>query len=230
MMSLRLNPEFLGLRLRELELTADYLAKKQQEKELERERRAQLREEARARRELEEQREQLEKEREHYLNAIAALEEKGDIEKTGDLKEKLIKIEAAISENDFRVSNIRAGYVYIISNEGAFGPGVVKIGMTRRLDPMERVIELGDASVPFKFSVHAMFFSDDAISLEARLHETFKDRRLNRVNVRKEFFFASAAEVRSELIKSVGALLEFNEDPPSEEYWQSKGEWPSRSL
>ena len=228
MISLRISHEFLALRVKEIELTADYLAKKQEEKEQEREKRAQLREEAKARRELEEQRERLEKERTHYINAISALQVRGNCDELGALQDKLSKIESAIAENDFRAANIRAGYVYIISNEGSFGKGVVKIGMTRRLVPMERVIELGDASVPFRFSVHAIFFSEDAVSLEARLHEAFKHRRLNRVNNRKEFFFVRPAEVKDELLKAVGALLEFDENALSEEFLQSRGSWPER--
>lgn len=226
MMDLRIHPDFVALRIKELELTADFLAKKQEEKERERERRAQLREEEQARRELEEQREQLEKERTHYINAISALQARGSPEEAVILQNKLAEIESAIAENDFRASNVRAGYVYIISNEGSFGRGVVKIGMTRRLKPMERVIELGDASVPFKFSVHAIFFSEDAVALEAKLHDTFRNRRLNHVNNRKEFFFVSPAEVKEELIKAVGALLEFDESALSEEFLQSRGYWP----
>jgi hypothetical protein len=226
MMDLRIHPDFVALRVKELELTADFLAKKQEEKERERERRAQLREEEQARRELEEQRAQLEKERAHYVNAISALQSRGSTQEVITLQNKLAEIESAIAENDFRASNVRAGYVYIISNEGSFGKGVVKIGMTRRLKPMERVIELGDASVPFKFSVHAMFFSDDAVALEARLHDTFRNRRLNHVNNRKEFFFVSPTEVKEELIKAVGALLEFDEKALSEEFLQSRGSWP----
>ena len=82
-----------------------------------------------------------------------------------DLSARLAEIDRRIAENDYRVANIRAGYVYVISNVGSFGPGIVKIGMTRRLDPMDRVRELGDASVPFGFDVHALFFSDDAVGV-----------------------------------------------------------------
>ena len=86
--------------------------------------------------------------------------------------------------------------MYVISNVGAFGEDIVKIGMTRRLDPMDRVRELGDASVPFRYDVHAMVFSDDAVGLETHLHHQFADRRLNLVNMRREFFRARPAEVR----------------------------------
>ena len=122
--------------------------------------------------------------------------------------------------------NIRAGYVYVISNVGAFGPNVVKIGMTRRLEPRDRIRELGDASVPFRYDVHALFFSDDAIALEGELHKAFADRRVNFVNERREFFFATPAEVRDLLAKKVGGLLEFTEAPEASEYFQSRGRWP----
>jgi hypothetical protein len=105
----------------------------------------------------------------------------------------LAAVKEAIAQNDFRQTNIRAGYVYVISNRGAFGPNVVKIGLTRRLEPLQRITELSGASVPFKFDVHALIFSEDAVSLELELHEHFADKALNRANSRKEFFFATPA-------------------------------------
>jgi len=106
---------------------------------------------------------------------------------------------------------------------------MVKIGMTRRLEPMDRVRELGDASVPFPFDVHALFFSDDAVALETDLHHVFADRRVNHVNQRREFYFATPAEVRVVLAERVGNLLEFTEDPEATQYRQSKGYWPNLS-
>ena len=123
-----------------------------------------------------------------------------------------------IEKVDFRAANIRAGYVYVISNIGAFGDRMVKIGMTRRLEPMDRVRELGDASVPFGFDVHALFFSEDAVTVEADLHRRFADKRVNRVNTRREFFYASPAEVRDVLSEVAGNLLEFTEEPEAEQY------------
>lgn len=93
--------------------------------------------------------------------------ESGDPAAVADLSERLQQIDRAIQENDYRTANVRAGYVYVISNRGAFGPNIVKIGLTRRLEPMDRVRELGDASVPFPFDVHAMFFADDAVTVES---------------------------------------------------------------
>ena len=226
-MEMRISEEFHALRLEEIELTADYLMKKQEEREAAREERERLREEAKVAAELAAERERLEKERTHLVNALAALRATG----SGDsaLERKLAEIDDAITQNDYRAANVRAGYVYVISNRGAFGEHVVKIGLTRRLEPLDRVQELGDASVPFRFDVHALFFSEDAVTLEAELHEHFADRRVNFANPRKEFFFASPADVRDVLSAKVGNLLEFIEHPESTEYLQSLGYWPQLS-
>lgn len=229
MLDLRILPEFLALRIQELELTADYLAKQAEEKMREREQKELLREEEKARRELEAEKERLEKERDHYLSALEALNSSNSSEDVGDLRLRLEEIEEALRRNDYRINNVRAGYVYVISNEGSFGPSLIKIGMTRRLSPMDRINELGDASVPFRFSVHALFFSDDAVRLEASLHKRFESSRVNRVNLRKEFFFASPSEVRKALEEAEGALLEFDESPVSEEFHQSISGWPKDS-
>jgi hypothetical protein len=226
MMELSISAQFLALRIKELELTADYLAKVEAQKQLQREERERLREEEKARKELEAQREKLLKEEAHFRNALATLIEQGNSADAAVLESRLREVQEALELNDYRLHNVRAGYVYVISNEGAFGPGVLKIGMTRRLEPMERVNELGDASVPFRFSVHALFFSEDAVGLEGQLHEAFADRRLNQVNVRREFFFATPNEVREVLVSEVGALLQFEDKVISEEYLQSKQYWP----
>lgn len=226
MMEMHVHPDYHQLRIEEIELTADFLMKQQEEKERAREERERLREERKAEQELAAERERLDKERTHYANALAALQASGEGEDTSDLEAKLAELDQAIEQNDYRAANIRAGYVYVISNRGAFGDHVVKIGMTRRLEPQDRIRELGDASVPFPFDVHALFFSDDAIALENELHEAFADRKLNRVNERREFFFATPAEVREVLAAKVGSLLEFTDDPESTQYLQSKSYWP----
>jgi uncharacterized protein YlxW (UPF0749 family) len=225
MMEMRINPEYHALRLQELELTADHLMKLQVEKEEAREERERLREERKAEQELAAERERLDKQRSHYLNAIAALKAGGDEAAITDLTGKLEEIDQAIERNDFRVANIRAGYVYVISNRGAFGPGIVKIGLTRRLEPMDRVRELGDASVPFPFDVHALFFAEDAVTVEAELHRAFAEARVNHVNLRREFFFATPAEVRTVLMEKIGNLLEFAEEPEATQYLQSRRYW-----
>lgn len=229
MMEMRISPDYQHLRVEELELTADYLMKVQEEREVAREERERLREERKAEEELARERERLEKERAHYLNAMQALRDQGQVVDP-DLEQRLQAIDAAIEQNDYRAANIRAGYVYVISNIGAMGARVVKIGMTRRLDPHDRIRELGDASVPFSFDVHVIHFSDDAVRLEGELHDAFADRRLNQVNARKEFFFATPSEVREVLARKVGSLLEFVNEPDATQYHQSRGSWPPGAV
>ena len=214
----RIKPNYVELRARELQLAVDHLKAKQLEKELEKERKAELREQAKAERELQAERERLEKERQHYLNVLKTVEEIGDEAETARLKQQIVESEKGINDVEKREANIRAGYVYVISNIGSFGERMVKIGMTRRLDPMDRVRELGDASVPFNFDVHALFFSDDAVSVETELHHRFADKRVNRINARREFFYATPAEVREALKDIAGNLLEFTEEPEAEQY------------
>jgi hypothetical protein len=227
MMDMRVAPEYHALRTTELELTADYLFKQQEEREAAREERERLREERKAEQELAAQREKLSKERAHYFNTLAALRAQGDTTEVAAIEERLRDIDAAIELNDFRAANIRAGYVYVISNIGAFGKSVVKIGMTRRLEPLDRIRELGDASVPFPFDIHALYFSEDAVTLEAELHSAFATRRLNQANPRREFFFATPEEVREVLSEKIGNLLEFAAKPEAEQYYQSVSSWPS---
>jgi hypothetical protein len=228
MMEMRVSPEYHALRVEELELTSDYLFKVQEEREAAREERERLHEEKRAEQELAAERERLDKERAHYANALAAMRTgAGTPEELADLEARLTQIDSAIEQNDYRAANIRAGYVYVISNVGAFGPDVVKIGMTRRLEPFDRVRELGDASVPFPFDVHAIYFSDDAVQLENELHSAFSERRMNRVNLRREFFFANPSQVRDVLKTKVGNLLEFIEEPEATQYFQSHAQWPA---
>lgn len=226
LMQMHISDDFHALRIEEIELTADYLMKKKEEREAAIEERARLREERKVAAELEREREKLNKERDHLSNALEALRASGS--SAADLEKKLAEIDEAIAQNDFRAANIRAGYVYIISNRGAFGPDVVKIGLTRRLEPLDRVNELGGASVPFRFDVHGLFFSEDAVTLEAELHQHFAARRLNHANSRKEFFFASPSEVRDVLNLKLGGLLEFTEHAESIDYLQSVHYWPEQ--
>lgn len=225
MMEMLISDEFHALRLEEIELTADWLMKKQEEKEIAKEERLRLREERRVEKELAEERERLDKEKTHIMNALSVLLASGG--KDSDLEKRLAQIDEAIAQNDFRSANVRAGYVYVISNRGAFGPNIVKIGLTRRLEPLERISELSGASVPFRFDVHALYFSEDAVTLENELHKYFADRAVNMANSRKEFFFASPSEVKSVLIDKVGNLLEFNELAEATEFLQSTRYWPA---
>ncbi len=223
-MEMQIGDTFHALRIEEIELTADYWMKKEEERESARAARERLREERKVELELAAARENLEKERSHILTVIEKVRANGSSDPI--LESKLADIDSAIALNDYRAANIRAGYVYVISNRGAFGDHVVKIGLTRRLEPLDRIFELGDASVPFRFDVHAIFFSEDAVSLENELHEHFSACRVNWANNRKEFFFASPADVRKVLSEKLGNLLEFTEHVESTEYLQSIRYWP----
>ena len=224
MMEMRISDEYHALRIREIELTADFLMKQQEEREAAREERARIREEKRVEAELRMEREKLDKERAHLEKTLSLLAETGEVDQA--LQERLEEVGRAIEHNDFRKANIRAGYVYVISNPGAFGPGVIKIGLTRRLEPRDRITELSGASVPFGFDVHALFFSEDAVELESWLHQEFAERSVNAVNNRKEFFFVEPTEVRKVLLQRVGNLLEFAEEAEATEYYQSLNSWP----
>ncbi len=227
MMEMHIAPGYHGLRIEEIELAADYLMKVQEEKEEARQERERLREERKVEAELNAEKERLAKERAHFVNALEALRSSGDEAGAAELEAKLAGLDEAIAQNDYRAANIRAGYVYVISNRGAFGRHVVKIGLTRRLEPMDRVRELGDASVPFPFDVHALFFSEDAVTVENELHHAFADRRVNVVNQRREFFFATPEQVREVLAEKIGSLLEYTDDPESTQFLQSKASWPA---
>ncbi|MFS4091889.1 DUF4041 domain-containing protein [Streptomyces sp. AF1A] len=218
-MHIRITDEYHNARVRELELTADFLQKKEEEKEAQREARAREREEAAVQRELDRQREKLDKELSHYQAALERLRERGDEAGVAELQAKLAEIEDALQDVESRKANIRAGYVYVISNIGAFGDRMVKIGMTRRLEPLERIYELSGAAVPFRFDVHALIFSKDAVGLETELHRQFASQRVNQVNSRKEFFYATPAEVRDALQRFAGQhLIEFTEEPQALEW------------
>jgi len=200
-----ITPQYLELKLQELWLTHEYQEKKQQEQEEQRAIREQMREEERALRELEKAKQEAEREERQYQEALEKA--RRDLENaTGKAQEKLF---AQIEELQQRLTEAEAskqravsqaqmtkfGHVYIISNIGSFGDDVYKIGMTRRLEPMDRVRELGDASVPFPFDVHAMIYCENAPDLESRLHRRFDARRMNKANGRKEFFRASLEEI-----------------------------------
>jgi hypothetical protein len=191
------------------------------------------RENAKVQKELEEQRKKLEKEQSHYLNVLNRLrdqlESENDDEQKKLLREKIenakddvSKLEDAIREVDYRQANERAGYVYVISNIGAFGKDVYKIGMTRRLDPQDRIDELGGASVPFKFDVHAFIFSADAPKLETALHKAFADKRLNLMNNRKEFFMVTLEEIEKVVRENHDRTVDFTHEPIAEQFRESE--------
>lgn len=227
-----ISPVYLRLKLDELSLAIEYAIKKQDEKEEQKRIRQEMREQAKLEKELEEARKNIDKEKKHYSNALDKLnsqlegdlsdDQKNDLlEKKAEIEGQLSNLQKALDDVDYREANQKAGYVYIISNIGAFGENVYKIGMTRRLDPMERVDELGDASVPFNFDVHAMIFSEDAPKLEAALHRAFEDRKLNMVNTRREFFRVTLDEIEAVVKKNYDKTVEFIRIPPAEQYRQS---------
>ncbi len=219
-MQIRISPYYHKLRAHELELTADFLQKEAEQKEAERLERERLREERKIQQELQREHDRLEKERQHYANALSALTAKGDEAGIERMREQLAEIDKAIEDVDYRVANIRAGYVYVISNIGSFGERMIKVGMTRRLDPMDRIRELSDASVPFNFDIHALFFSKDAVGIEAEMHSRLATTRVNTVNQRREFFRVTAGEAKAMLSELAGELLHFEEVPEAIEYRQ----------
>lgn len=225
-MDIAITKKYLDLKVKELRLAFEYQQKKQEEKEEQKAARAEMREAARLQKEIEAQRKKIEKEQTHYQTAyeklLKQLEEDPDnidlLAKKSELENQLTDIDKAIKDIDYREANQRAGYVYVISNIGAFGENVFKIGMTRRLDPQDRVDELGDASVPFNFDVHAMIFSDDAPALEAALHKAFEDRKLNMVNTRREFFNVTLDEIKEVVKKNFDKTVEFIDVPDAEQF------------
>lgn len=208
----------------------EYYVQKERAKEEQRAIREQMRQEAEERRELERQKKQIEKEESKFYDQISQLTDQlnqsEDEEKTRLLQQRIEELQqqlAAVAEQKEKIVNLqngKAGNVYIISNIGSFGDDVFKIGMTRRLDPQDRVNELGSASVPFPFDVHSMIFSDDAVSLETKLHHILNDHRVNKVNLRKEFFRVSLDELES-LVAEIAPTAEFKRTILAEQYRQS---------
>lgn len=225
-MSISITQGYLNAKVKELRLAFEYQQKKQEEKERLKEARAEQREQAKAQRELEEQKRKIEKEQTHYQTAyekiVSQLSENPDdpelLKKKAELEEHLVDIDKALTDIDYRQANAKAGYVYIISNIGAFGENIYKIGMTRRLDPQERIDELGDASVPFNFDVHAMIFSDNAPALEAALHKAFEEKKLNMINQRREFFNVTLDEIKAVVKENFDKTVEFIDVPDAEQY------------
>lgn len=231
-MQIALNPQYLAFKFEELHLCYEYQVKKQEEKEELRRLREEAREAAKAAKELEEQRAKLEKEQNHLQRAIGAATERleratSQVDKDmiqqelGQLEQACAGVEKDIQNVQNREGNWRSGFVYIISNTGAFGPDIYKIGVTRRLDPQERVDELGDASVPFAFDVHALIFSEDAPALETALHKAFDLRKVNAINPRKEFFQVKLEEIEQVVRNNHNKSVEWCRLAPAEEYRRS---------
>jgi hypothetical protein len=208
-----------------------YYIQKEKEKEEQRRIKEQMRQEAEEKKMLEQERKKIEKEEEKYLNEMAKnqalLEKESDLDKIAALQSRLAELQSQVDqleeqkEEIVKRANGRAGYVYIISNLGSFGEKTFKVGMTRRLNPLDRIDELGDASVPFKFDVHAMVFSDNAVELEQQLHQRLESNRVNRINLRKEFFNTDVQELQ-ELVQEIDPTVEFTTTMKAVEFNQSQ--------
>lgn len=228
---IELNKKLLDMRLQQLSLLYSYQKKKALEREEQKAIRQQMLEEEKVRREIEREKAKVEKEESQFKNEVDKLmkylakagevEKQIYIDKINELNEKLKLLEKDKQNILQREQNTRAGFVYIISNIGSFGENIYKIGMTRRLEPMDRIKELGDASVPFEFDVHAMIFSDDAPALETILHNTFKDNQVNLVNPRKEFYNVSLAEIEKVVKEKYNATVTFTQVAEAAQYRES---------
>jgi hypothetical protein len=223
---------YRDMKIKELNLTYEQAEVEQRVKEEQRDMKEQMREEERARREAERARIEAEQEERKLQQAIAKAKQEMEMSHTADMTKHLMKIkelEIKLAQaGDARIRAVsmaqltKMGHVYIISNIGSFGEGVFKIGMTRRLDPMDRVWELSDASVPFDFDVHALIRCDDAPALESKLHQTFAERRLNLVNERKEFFRVAVHEIQ-QVVSQQGLDVKLTELAEAREHKESLG-------
>jgi hypothetical protein len=225
--TISISIDYLELKIKELILEHEFQLKKQNEKEELRAIKEQIREEEKAKREFDKAKKDAEKEEKNYQSALEKARK--EIEKvTGEKQDKLqaqiekleLELQKAQAKKERAISmaqQTKRGHVYIISNIGSFGENVYKIGMTRRLEPTDRVKELGDASVPFKFDIHAMIYSEEAPSLEKELHKKFEERKVNMLNSRKEFFNVTLEEIENKIAET-GIEAEFKKFPEAIEY------------
>jgi hypothetical protein len=222
-----LNAAYLDLKRKELILEHEYQTKRQQEKEEMRAIQEELREEEKAKREFEQAQREAEKEEANYQKALDKARKEIELaigEKQNKLQSQIAKLEIELKKAQEKkeralsmAQQTKRGHVYIISNIGSFGENVYKIGMTRRLEPIDRVKELGDASVPFQFDIHAMIYSDEAPRLENELHKAFNNKKVNMLNNRKEFFNVTLDEIEQKA-KEIGLDAEFSKLPEAMEY------------
>jgi len=231
---LQMPNELLEIKLEMLNLTFTYEQKKEEEAEQRRYIREQLAEEEKVRREIEREKAKLEKEESQFRNEVSKLMEymnvaESDVDKRlyadkiNELDEKLKELGKDKANVLERETNTRAGFVYVISNIGSFGENVYKIGMTRRLEPMDRIKELSSASVPFVFDVHAMIFSQDAPALETILHKEFRQYEVNKINPRKEFFKLDLDKIEKVVKEHHNATVSFTHYAQAKEYRESVG-------
>ena len=226
--------KFIGeieyLFIKSVEIEYEYYVQKEKQREEQAKLREQMKQEAEEKKLLEQQKKQIEKVEGKYQTEIEKVEEiinsTEDEEKLNKLQEKIeelknqLKLVNEKKEEITKLQNGKAGYVYVISNLGSFGDRVFKIGMTRRLNPIDRINELSGASVPFTFDVHSFIFSDNAVGLEQKMHEILNDNRVNKINLRKEFFNISIDELEK-IVQDIDPSAEFNKTMIAEQYRQS---------
>jgi hypothetical protein len=227
----RIQQEYLDARLEELKWAVAPHKLRQQELAEQKEIREQIREEEKVRREMDKPIKDAEKEERFLQKAL----EKARKELAGATEEQKLQYEAQLAELKSKLSEAEAkgqralsmadqtrrGHVYVISNIGSFGEEVFKVGMTRRLEPMDRVKEPDDASVPFSFDEHAMIYSDDAPALEKSLHRLFDDKSVNKVNPRKEFFRLPLSEIKHTVEKEDIEAVQWTLKAEAAEYRES---------
>ncbi|QUH22520.1 DUF4041 domain-containing protein [Methanobacterium alkalithermotolerans] len=230
--AIKITPQYLDLKLQELDVAIEYELKKQEEKELLREAREQEREERKIQKQLDAEEKRInaqKKKLENDLNKIGAeLRESSSDEEKEKLKLKIRELELALAKSNDDIEQIAdrrkrtgAGYVYILSNIGSFGEDVYKIGVTRRDEPQDRVRELSNASVPFKFDSHVFIFSKEAFELEKDLHNRFDHKRVNKVNSRKEFFNITYDDVKTIVEENKELVHSFTDKPEAQEYYDT---------
>ncbi|HAR7521882.1 TPA: DUF4041 domain-containing protein [Staphylococcus aureus] len=227
--NVRIPETLLDIKLEMLDLMHKYQVKIEDEKIIRREERARLKEIEQAEKEMEKKLKELDKDIRHHNNEIKKLtmylnntdlqvEKELYIEKIRELDQSLKNLNSERENVEDRKDNAQSGFVYIISNIGSFGENVYKIGVTRRLEPMDRINELSSASVPFEFDVHALIFSENAFELENKLHEYFKKYKVNKVNGRKEFFKININEIKDKVLSEHNSTVQFIDEPKAIQY------------
>ncbi|BCN88754.1 DUF4041 domain-containing protein [Staphylococcus argenteus] len=230
--NVRIPETLLDIKLEMLDLMHKYQVKIEDEKIIRREERARLKEIEQAEKEMEKKLKELDKDIRHHNNEIKKLtmylnntdlhvEKELYIEKIRELDQSLKYLNSERKNVEDRKVNAQSGFVYIISNIGSFGENVYKIGVTRRLEPMDRINELSSASVPFEFDVHALIFSENAFELENKLHEYFKKYKVNKVNGRKEFFKVNINEIKDKVLSEHNSTVQFIDEPKAIQYRES---------
>lgn len=223
--------DYIELKFEECKLQYQYTLKKQEEIAEQKLIKEQIREEQRAIKEFEKAIAEAEKEEKMYRNLLDKAQQElaqANEQERSEMEQRIAILELQLAEAEAKeeraksmAEQTRKGHVYVISNIGSFGEDVYKIGLTRRLEPMDRVKELGDASVPFPFDVHAMIYTDDAPALETALHREFHSQRVNAVNIRKEFFSVDLEEIKDAVEKIAGVDTQFKMTALAEDYYES---------